>query len=231
MNKILADSLYFGLIMSLFSYWLGIQIRKRWNYALFHPLLISIVIVIIVLMVFKIPYNSFNQGAKYLNYLLAPATVCLALPLYRQVQVLKEYWKPVLCGLLAGCLTTLGLVVGMGRILQLDEVLLRSLLPKSLTTAIAIGVSEEIGGLSPVTAAAVLVTGIIGAVVASAVFRIFKIQEPVAQGLACGASAHAVGTSKALEMGEVQGAMSSLAIVVTGIFTVLLIPVVIFFFS
>lgn len=226
MNDVFTGSLYFGFFLSLFSYYLGMKIRKTFRLGIFNPLLVAIVLIIVFLGVTKIPYEDYNLGADCLTYLLTPATVCLALPLYRQIKILKQYWLPVLCGLVAGCAATMILVVGMCAFLQMESQLTVSLLPKSITTAIAIGVSEEIGGLSPVTVAAVVATGIIGAVTANGVFKVFRIKNPVAQGLALGASAHAIGTSRALEMGEIQGAMSSLAIVVSGILTVAVAPVI-----
>lgn len=146
--------------------------------------------------------------------------------MYRQMKVLKANWLPVLAGVVSGCAVTLGLVLLCGWFMKMEQTLTVSLLPKSITTAIAIGVTEELNGISAITVAAVIITGIIGAVVAGTVFRLFKIEEPVAQGLACGTSAHAIGTTKALELGEIQGAMSSLAIVASGIITVFAAPAV-----
>ncbi len=226
MHDIFTESVYFGFFLSLAAYFGGTWLRSKVKIGIFNPLLIAITLVIVVLLLADIPYKDFSQGADYLTYLLTPATVCLALPLYRQLSVLRKYWLPVLCGLLAGCLATMASVVGLCFLLRMDTQLCRSLLPKSITTAIAIGVSEEIRGLSAVTVAAVIVTGIFGSIVASEVFRIFRIHDPVAQGLAAGASAHAIGTTRAMELGEVQGAMSSLAIVVSGILTVIIAPVV-----
>ncbi|MGI6007448.1 MAG: LrgB family protein [Ruminococcus sp.] len=226
MHNVFTESVYFGFFLSLAAYFLGIKIRKVCRLGIFNPLLVAIVLIIAFLCAAHIPYEDYNRGADYLTYLLTPATVCLALPLYRQIKILKEYWLPVLCGLAAGCASTMILVVGMCTLMRMDHQLMVSLLPKSITTAIAIGVAEEIGGLSPVTVAAVVATGIMGAVTANMVFKLFRINNPVAQGLALGASAHAIGTTKALEMGEIQGAMSSLAIVVSGILTVAVAPLV-----
>lgn len=226
MNEILKDSAYFGFFLTLFAYWAGVKIKNRWKMALLNPLLIALILVIGVLVAFRIDYDTFNAGAQYISYLLTPATVCLALPLYRQIRVLKEHWAAVVTGLVSGCVTSLGLAVLFAELLKVDPVIARSLLPKSITTAIAMGVTEELGGISAVTVAVVILTGVAGAVIATGVFKLFKIKDPVAQGLALGASAHAIGTSKALELGELQGAMSSLAIVATGILTVILAPVV-----
>lgn len=179
-----------------------------------------------VLLLFGIDYETYDKGASYLTYFLNPATVCLAVPLYRQFQVLKSNWKAILLGIFAGCVACMVIIVGIALILAFEIELTASILPKSITTAIAIGLAEELGGMSSITVACVVFTGIFGACTASAFFKLFKIEEPVAQGLACGTSAHAIGTSVALEMGDVQGAMSSLAIVVTGIMTVVIAPIV-----
>ena len=226
MNELFGDSVFFGLFLSLFTYWIGVKIKARFQWTLLNPLLIAIVLCIVCLVAGDISYETFNQGAQYLSYLLTPATVCLALPMYRQMKVLKENWLPVLAGVLSGCAVTLGLVLLCGWFLKMEQTLTVSLLPKSITTAIAIGVTEELNGISAVTVAAVIITGIIGAVTAGTVFKLFRIKEPVAQGLACGTAAHAIGTTKALEMGEIQGAMSSLAIVASGLVTVFAAPAV-----
>ena len=224
MNEWFRDSVFFGLFLSLFAYWIGVKIKARFKWTILNPLLIAIVLCVICLVAGDISYETFDQGAQYLSYLLTPATVCLALPMYRQLKVLKENWLPVLVGVLSGCAVTLGLVLACGWFLKMEQTLTVSLLPKSITTAIAIGVTEELNGISAVTVAAVIITGIMGAVTAGGVFKLFRIEEPVAQGLACGTSAHAIGTTKALEMGEIQGAMSSLAIVASGLVTVFAAP-------
>ncbi len=224
-------STYFGLVLSLTGYYLGVKIREKTNLALFNPLFVSAFLIICVLVLLHIPYESFNIGASYLTYLLTPATVCLALPLYREIKILKKHFKTMMIALLAGCLTCFLLVILLALFFKLENDFARSLLPKSITTAIAIGVSEEIGGISGITVAAVVITGILSAMIyvetpTNPIFELFNIHHPIAQGLALGAAGHAIGTSKALEMGEIQGAMSSLAIVVMGILTVVLAPVI-----
>ena len=226
MNAVFENSAYFGFFLTLLGYGLGLAVQKKTKLAVCNPLLISTVFIIAVLLAGRIRYQTFNQGAQYITYLLTPATVCLALPLYRQLRILKENLVPVLAGLTAGTVTCMALIGGMACLLHLERTMTLSLLPKSITTAIAIGVTVEIGGLSGITDAAVVITGILSTVVADLVFKVCRIKDPVAQGLALGASGHAIGTSKALGMGEVQGAMSSLAIVVTGIITVVLVPMV-----
>ena len=225
----LVQSTYFGLVLSLLAYWIGMRIREKTKLAFCHPLLISTILIILILVFFKIDYATFNAGAQYLTYLLTPATICLALPLYREVKILKEHSSTILIALIAGCITCFVFVIGFCTLWKLDQSMLLSLLPKSITTAIAIDVTNEIGGISAITVAAVIITGIISAVLANGIFKICRIHDPIAQGLALGASGHAIGTSKAIELGKVQAAMSSLAIVVTGILTVIAVPIIVQF--
>lgn len=226
MNKVMMNSAYFGLVLSLLAYYLGIKLKNKTKLAFCNPLLIASVLIIILLLILDIDYSVFNQGAQYLTYLLTPATVCLALPLYQEFKILKEHLMIIFIALVAGCITCFVIIGGMALLWQIDQTISVSLLPKSITTAIAIGLTGEIGGISGITVAAVVITGIFAAVIAPSVFKWFHIDDPIAQGLALGASGHAIGTSKALEMGEIQAAMSSLAIVVTGILTVIIVPLI-----
>lgn len=168
----------------------------------------------------KIDYQTYYDGAQYLSYLLTPATVCLAVPLYEQLTVLKRHWKAILLGTASGVLSSLTSILILARLFSLSREQYVTLLPKSITTAIGMGVSEELGGIVTVTVAVIIITGILGNIIAEAVCKIFKIEEPIAKGLALGTAAHAIGTVKAMEMGEVEGAMSSLAIAVSGLMTV-----------
>ena len=226
MNEFLLNSTYFGIVLSLLCYWGALKISAKVKSTLCNPLLVASAMIVAVLLVLKVDYETFDKGASYLTYFLTPATVCLAVPLYRQFHILKSNMKAILLGIAAGCIACMISIVGLAVVFSFSTQLTASVLPKSITTAIAIGLSDEIGGMSAVTVACVVITGIFGACTASALFKLFKIEEPVAQGLATGASAHAIGTSRALELGEIQGAMSSLAIVVTGIMTVILVPIV-----
>ena len=226
MNEFMLNSTYFGVVLSLVCYWISLKISEKVKSTLCNPLLIASAMIVAVLLIFRVEYETFNKGASYLTYFLNPATVCLAVPLYRQFQVLKSNMKAILLGVLAGCIACMITIVGLSLLFAFEPGLTASILPKSITTAIAIGLSEEIGGVSAITVVCVVITGIFGACTASTMFKIFKIEEPVAQGLATGAAAHAIGTSRALEIGEIQGAMSSLAIVVTGIMTVIVAPII-----
>ena len=226
MDSIVQSSAYFGFFITLFGYWVSTQIAKRMRSTLCNPLLLTIIFIIAFLKLADISYASYDNGAKYINYFLTPSTVCLAVPLYRQLKLLKEYAGAILISIMSGTAACAIMIFGLAKLFLLENSIYASLVPKSITTAIALGMSEELGGLSAVTVMAVFVPGILGAVIANTVFKIFKIEDPVAQGLAMGTASHAIGTSKALELGEIQAAMSSLAIAVTGILTVIVGPIV-----
>ena len=221
MKEILCNSAYFGVTVSLIGYGAGIMLKKKFKYAFLNPLLISIIFVIGVVMLCGVDYESYENSAQYLSYLLTPATVCLAVPLYQQMTLLKKNLAAVACGILAGVLASLGSVLLLAFLFGLEHDVYVTLLPKSISTAIGMGVSEELGGLVTITVAVIIVTGVIGNVIGEAVCKLFRIYEPIAKGLALGTSSHAIGTAKALEMGEVEGAMSSLAIAVAGLLTVI----------
>ena len=165
-------------------------------------------------------YDSYYEGAKYLSYLLTPATVCLAVPLYEQLELLKKHKSAIVAGIISGVIASMGSVLLFAVIFHLNHEEYVTLLPKSITTAIGMGVSEELGGIVTITVAVIIITGVLGNMIAEVVCRVFHIEEPVAKGLALGTSAHAIGTARAMEMGEVEGAMSSLAIAVAGLRTV-----------
>jgi putative effector of murein hydrolase len=174
-----------------------------------------------VLIIFDIDYTSYNNGAKYLSYLLTPATVCLAIPLYQQMELLKNNIKAISVGILSGVITSLGSVLLFSILFHFTHEQYVTLLPKSITTAIGMGVSEEMGGVVTLTVAVIIITGVIGNMIAETICKLFHIDEPIAKGIAIGTSAHAVGTAKAMEIGEIEGAMSSLSIVVAGLMTVI----------
>ena len=222
MNSLLQESAFFGVAISLLGYEIGLLVKKKFKKAIFNPLLISVIFVISFLVIFDIDYETYNNGGKYLSYLLTPATVCLAIPLYQQLQLLKENAKAVILGILSGVITSLTCVLLLSKVFGLNHQQYVTMLPKSITTAIGIGMSEEMGGLVTITVASIVITGIVGNMIAEAVCKIFHITEPVAKGVAIGTSAHAMGTAKALEIGEVEGAMSSLSIAVAGLLTVVM---------
>ena len=220
MNNFLTESVFFGLVLSLSSYVVGTWLKKRFKLAVLNPLLLSIIMTILVLLITGVDYQNYYTGAKYISYLLTPATVSLAIPLYEQMEILKKNWKAVIAGIISGVLTALCSILFMAYLFGLGHAEYVTLLPKSITTAIGMDVSAELGGYVSITVAIIIITGVFGNVIAEAVFRIFRIKEPVAKGIALGTSAHAIGTSKAMELGGIEGAMSSLSIVVCGILTV-----------
>ena len=222
MNAFFQNSMFAGVTLSLIAYLIGVILKKKLKLGIFNPLLISIVISIGVLLIGKVDYDTYNEGAKFLIWLLTPATVCLAIPLYEQWELLKQNYKAVLLGLLAGTVTSLTTVFVLAKLFGLSHEEYVTLLPKSITTAIGMGVSEELGGYVTITVAVIIITGVLGNMFGEQICKLFRITEPISKGLAFGASSHAIGTAKALEIGEVEGAMSSLAIAVSGIFTVVL---------
>ena len=224
MNGFLENSAFFGVALSLCAYGLGVVVQKHVKCPLLNPLLVSAALIIALLVGAHIDYEVYNTGAKYLSYLLTPATVCLAVPLYEKLSLLRRDGAAVLMGVLAGVLTTLVSVLLLSAAFGLSHAEYVTLLPKSITTAIGMGVSEELGGHVTVTVAAIIATGMTGSTIAPGLCRLLKIHDPVAKGVAIGTASHAMGTSKAMEMGETEGAMSSLAIVVSGILTVAVVP-------
>ncbi len=220
MTEMISNSLFFGVAVSVFAYECGVWLKKKWKMAIFNPLLISIAAVIIILKVFHIEYNAYNEGAKYLSYFLTPATVCLAVPLYEQIELLKKNMAAILVGIFSGALSSVTCIWLMSKTFRLNHEQYVTLLPKSITTAIGMGVSEELGGIVTITVAVIVITGVLGNIIAENVCRIFYIEESIAKGIAIGSAAHAVGTAKAIEIGEIEGAMSGLSIAVSGIITV-----------
>ena len=211
---------FFGVALTVLAFWVGLKLQKKTGWAVCSPLLIAIVLVCGVLLALDIPYEAYDQGGSLINLFLAPATACLAVSVYTKLDLLKRYWLPVLVGCTVGSLTSMGSVALLCRLFRLDEAMTASLLPKSVTTPIAVSIAEGHGGVPSITVVAVLFTGILGSILAPYLIRIFRVKNPITAGLAIGACSHAVGTSKALELGETEGAMSGLAIGVCGILTV-----------
>ena len=221
MKDFLTDSVFFGAVISLIAYEAGLLLKKRFRLALLNPLLIGTACVMALLALFHVEYRHYNESARYLSYLLTPATVCLAVPLYQQLELLRKNLKAVFCGICSGVLASLLGVLLLSRLFALSHEQYVTLLPKSITTAIGMGISGELGGIETITVAVIIVTGILGNVIAEFVCKLCRIEEPIAKGLAIGTASHAIGTAKAMEMGEIEGAMSSLAIAVAGLLTVL----------
>ena len=225
MNAIINSPL-FGILLTLVAFETGVLISKKFKYSFLNPLLIGNILIVGFLLITGISLESYNVGGDYLSVMLSPATVVLAVPLYRQISKLKQFWKPILAGIFAGSLTSLACVIVVSKLIGLSEILMLSLLPKSVTIPMGSVISAQIGGIPSVTIIAITVTGITGAVAAPAVCRFCHIKHKVAQGIAIGTASHALGTTRAMEMGEVQGAMSSLAIGIAGLFTAVVAPLI-----
>lgn len=221
MNELFTNAVFAGVSLSLITYMLGVFLKSKCRLAICNPLLISILLTILILGIFHVDYEVYNEGAKYLSWFLTPATICLAIPLYEQIELLKKNFKAVMLGILTGVVTSLLTVFVLAFLMGLSHTEYVTLLPKSITTAIGMGVSEELGGYVTITVAVIVITGVLGNMLAEPVCRLFRITEPIAKGVAIGSSSHAIGTAKAMEMGEIEGAMSSLSIAVAGFLTVI----------
>ena len=219
--ELLENSLYAGMFISLASYAVGMWLRKKTGLSFLNPLLVSIVLVILFLSLTGLSYQSYARGAESISFLLTPATICLAVPLYQQINLLKKHWKAVVAGILSGVVSSLVCILLLALLFRFDHKTYVTFLPKSITTAIGMGVADELGGYVSLAVVVIIITGVIGNVLAEAVLKLFRIEEPIAKGIAIGSSSHAVGTAKAMEIGAVEGAMSSLSIVVCGLLTVI----------
>ena len=221
MKELIDNSVYIGVLISLASYALGVWLRKKTGLSFFNPLRVSIILVILFLSVSGISYSTYAESADYISFLLTPATICLAVPLYEQFKLLKKNWKAVVAGIVSGVVSSLVCIFLMALLFRFDHQTYVTFLPKSITTAIGMGVAEELGGYVSLAVVVIVITGVLGNVIAEAVLKLFKIEEPIAKGIAIGSSSHAVGTAKAMEIGQIEGAMSSLSIVVCGLLTVI----------
>ncbi len=230
MNEVL-NTPFFGIVLTIVAYETGVFLSRKFKLAICNPMLVASILVIGFLLLTGIDLDTYNIGGDYISVFLAPVTAVLAVPLYRQIGNLKKHFFPIVVGILVGCLTSFTLVTLLAKLLDISPTLKISLLPKSITIPMGIELSNEIGAVPAITIAAIVITGITGGVVAPFVCKICRIKHPVAQGVAIGTASHAIGTAKALEMGEVQGAMSSLAIGVAGIITSILIPILLHFFN
>ena len=224
MGEFLLESQFFGLFLSLAFFQLARWLNRKAGREVISPLLFATLLCIAVLLVFDIDFEVYNRGAQYLDVLLTPATICLAIPLYRQYELLRRNAVAVLAGSVAGVAAHMAGCLLMLAVFRMEAAEFITLLPKSITTAIGKSLSAELGGYPAITMAAIMITGLFGAAIAPALLRLFRVRDPLAQGLAIGTASHAAGTSTAVQMGEAQGAASSLAIVVTGLLTVVAAP-------
>lgn len=220
MKEIFSDSLFFGVGISIGTYIIGTAIKRRWNFFFFNPLLVAITMTIAILLVTDIDYQSYDNGAKYISYLLTPATVALAIPLYEQVMLLKKNFSAIMIGIASGVVSSALTILGMSILFGLNHTEYVTLLPKSITTAIGIGLSAELDGYVAITVTSIIMTGLIGNIAGVALCKLLGIKDPVAKGVAIGTATHVMGTSKAMETGEIEGAMSSLSVAVAGFMTV-----------
>ncbi|AJG97615.1 MULTISPECIES: LrgB family protein [Clostridium] len=224
--QILINNVLFGLVLSLASFEVGIFINRNTRIPILNPLLIAIGIIICFLFAFHIDFDTYNKGGQFINMFLGPSTVVLAVPLYKQLDLLKKNAKAILTGIFVGSAIGIISIIGISYLVGLNSSVIKSLVPKSVTTPIGISISSQLGGVVPITVLAIIITGIVGAVFGPTICKIFRIKDKVAVGVSIGTASHAVGTSKALELGEVEGAMSSLSIGIAGIMTVIIAPLV-----
>ena len=213
-----------GTALTILAFAFGVFVNKKTGKALFNPLLLGSIFVIVFLSLLKIPYGQYKASAYLVHFLLLPATVSLAVPLYEKWELLKKNAAAIFAGILAGSVTSMVCILVMALLLRLDHAQYVTLLPKSVTTAISMDVSAELGGIAALTSAVVILTGIVGNLMASTVCRLFHITDPIAVGVGIGTASHAIGTTRALELGETEGAMSGLSIAVAGIITAAAAP-------
>lgn len=225
LSDFLSQSAVWGVLLTLAAFALGTLLNRRAGKAILNPLLLGSIFVIVFLSILHIPYADYKASAAPVNYLLLPATVSLAIPLYEKLDQLRKNAAAILAGITMETLLSLGSVFVLALVLKLEHIQYVTLLPKSVTTAISMDVSAELGGIAALTGAIVILTGIAGNLLAESVCKWFRITDPIAKGIGIGTSSHAIGTSKALEMGEVEGAMSGLAIAVAGVLTAVLCPI------
>lgn len=220
----LAENPFFGIVVSFSFFLLGAMLHRRWPNPLFTPLVFAIISIILLLLLTDIPYESYNVGGSFINLWITPATVALAIKLEKNFDYLKKYYPAILSGIALGVVFHTAILLAVSILFRFSPDMVATLFPKSVTTAIALGVSESMGGIVSLTVAIVVFTGVLGTIVGPPVFALLKITDPVAQGVALGSSSHAMGTAKAIEMGDVQAAMSGLSIILTGIIIVILAP-------
>ena len=223
------DTEIFGVILTILFFNIGIYIQKKTNKPIFNPLIVAILGIILFLSITKIPYESYKLGGDRINFFLGPVTIVLAVPLYKQFDLFKKYLLEILIGISCGVVVSFISIKLIGHFTNADVDIINSLIPKSITTPMGISLTKTLNGVEAITVVSIILTGILGAIISPIVFKIGKINNPVAKGIALGTSAHALGTTKALEMGEVEGAMSGLSIGISGIITVILIPIIINF--
>ena len=226
MQDIISSPL-FGVFVSLLAFEIGCIIYKKTKLPIFNPLFISMILIIALLKAFNISLEDYNKGGSIISFFLGPATVILAVPLYKKINLLKQHIVPILSGIIIGSTVGMLSIIGLSKLFGLSEELNKALVPKSVTVPIGMEISKQIGGIPSVTVAAIVITGILGSIIAPTLCKLCRIKDSVAKGIAIGTASHAVGTTKALEMGETEGAMSGLAIGVAGLVTVIIAPIIV----
>lgn len=229
MNDMFADSLMLGVVLSIVAFQIGLFFQKKCKHPLVNPMLIAASLIIILLLALDVEYESYNASAQYVTYFLTPTTVSLAIPLYEKIEILKKNLIAIIIGVLSGVVANLTCIYALAVLFQLTHQEYVTLLPKSITTAIALGLADEFDGIVTIMIVAITISGLLGNMFAEQTYRWFRIKHPVSQGLAIGNSSHAIGTSKLMEIGEVQGAMGGLAIVVAGVMTTILASIYVTF--
>lgn len=214
----------FGLAISFLAYRIGVYVFKKVRNPLLSPLVVSTAIVIGVLLALKVPVENYSAGGSMITFMLGPSVIVLAVPLFRNIELLKSHYIAILSGILAGTVTSITSVLLLSKVLGIDKAIMISMMPKSVTTAIGLEISKELGGIVPITVVAIFFTGTLGAIMVPFVLKIARLKDPVARGVAIGTAAHALGTAKAVEIGETEGAMSGLSIGIAGLMTVVLAP-------
>lgn len=223
-GNLLRDSAFFGVFITLLGFYAGMLLKRRFRLNIFNPIIVATVFVIASLLLLDIEYEIYESSAKHLSFFITPATICLAVPLYRRLDVLRANAKAVAAGLAAGVISSMTSILLLSLLFNFQRELFLSLLPKATTTPIAIGISKEMGGITPLTVIAVVLAGNLGNLLAIPLFKLFRLEEPIAKGIALGSSSHVIGTVKAFEIGETEGAMSSLSIILAGLLTVIAAP-------
>lgn len=226
MSELISNPM-FGILITLIAYEIGLYLQRRTGLAILNPLLISTILIILFLVITGIDYDSYNVGGKILTFFITPATVALALPLYRNFKLLVENLWPIFIGIIGGIIVNFISIYFLVKYTNLDMQLFYSLVPKSVTTPIGIELSSQIGGMPQITIAAIIISGLTGVIAGPIIFKVFKINDKVARGIAYGTTAHALGTTKAIEEGEVEGSMSGLSIGISGLLTAVIVPVMI----
>lgn len=216
----------FGIVLTIIFFNIGIYIQNKTKKPIFNPLLIAIVGIILFLSITKIPYDKYKLGSDSINFLLGPVTISLAIPLYKQFDLLKKYFLEIIVGIFCGVIVSLASILIIGGLTHANMEILNSLIPKSITTPMGLALTKTLNGIDSITVVSIIITGILGAIISPLVFKVGKINNPIAKGIALGTSSHALGTTKAIEMGEVEGAMSSLSIGIAGTITVIIVPII-----